>query len=79
MNSAEHQRQVKQCVSEISAELPALAQRHTPLIVVAAITEHVSGALAIGRDQNTCSEELARAIVERVKDLAFPDPLAGKS
>jgi hypothetical protein len=78
MNPAEHQQQVKQCVGEISSALPALAQRHTPLIVIAALTEHVSGALAIGRDDNTYTEEFSRAIVERVKELVFPDPTAEK-
>ena len=79
MNPAEHQQQVRQCAVEISAALPALAQRHSPLIVVAAMTEHVSGALAIGRDENAYTEEFSRALVERVKEIVFPDQPAEKA
>jgi hypothetical protein len=71
MKPAEYQQQVKECAAEISVALPALADRHTPLIVIAALTEQVSGALCIGREEKTCSDERARAIIERVRELAF--------
>ena len=71
MKPAKYQEQVKECAAAISAALPELAARHTPLIVIAALTEQVSGALAIGREEKTCSDERARAIIERVRELAF--------
>jgi hypothetical protein len=73
MKSAEYQQQVKECAAEIAAALPGLADRHTPLIVIAALTEEVSGALAIGREEHTCSDERARAIIERVRELALAE------
>ena len=71
MKPAEYQEKVKECAAEISAALPDLAARHTALIVIAALTEQVSGALCIGREEKTCSDERARAIIERVRELAF--------
>jgi hypothetical protein len=71
MKPVEYQDRVKECAAEISAALPQLADRHTPLIVIAALTEQISGALAIGREEKTCSDERARAIIERVRELAF--------
>jgi hypothetical protein len=71
MKPAKYQEQVKECAAEISAALPGLADRHTPLIVIAALTEQVGGALCIGREEKTCSDERARAIIERVRELAF--------
>ena len=73
MKPVEYQEQVKECAAEISAALPDLADRHTPLIVIAALTEEVSGALAIGREEHTCSDERARAIIERVRELALAE------
>lgn len=71
MKPAKYQEQVKECAAAISAALPELAARHTPLIVIAALTEQISGALCIGREEKTCSDERARAIIERVRELAF--------
>ena len=71
MKSAEHQQQVKECAAEFGTALPGLADRHTPLVVIAALTEQVSGALAIGRQERACTDDEARAIIERVRELAF--------
>lgn len=73
MKPAEYQQQVKACAAEIAAALPGLTDRHTPLIVIAALTEQVGGALAIGRQEQTCSDECAKAIIERVRALAFAE------
>jgi hypothetical protein len=48
-----------------------LSQRHPTLILIAALTEHVGGSLYISQQTRTCSPERARAIIERVKELAF--------
>jgi hypothetical protein len=76
MKPAEYQQKVKDCAAEIAAALPELADRHTPLIVIAALTEQVGGALAITREEHTCTDERAKAIIERVRELAF-DETAG--
>ena len=45
MKQARYQAQVRLCAAEIQAALPNLAKRHAPLILVAALTEHIRGAL----------------------------------
>jgi len=71
MKPAEYQRQVKECATAIAASLPDLANRHTTMIVIAALAEQVTGALVIGRAQKACSDERARAIIERMRAIAF--------
>jgi len=71
MKPAEYQRQVKKCATEIAASLPDLANRHTTMIVIAALTEQVSGALAMGRAEKACSDARAKAIIERMRAIAF--------
>jgi hypothetical protein len=71
MDQASFQDQVRRCAAEFQDLLPALSQRHPPLILIAALTEHVGGSLCISQEARTCSPETARAIVERVKELAF--------
>ena len=71
MKQASFQDQVQRCAAEIQDLLPALAQRHPPLILIAALTEHVGGSLCISQEARICSRETARAIIERVRQLAF--------
>jgi hypothetical protein len=78
MKSAEHQQQVRECAAEIGAALPSLADRHTPLILIAALTEQVSGALCIGRHEHVCSDQEVKDIIERVRELAFSATDAGR-
>jgi hypothetical protein len=73
MKPAEYQQQVKACAAEIAAALPGLADRHTPLMLIAALTEQVGGALAVTREERTCTDERAKAIIERVRELAFDE------
>ena len=73
MKSAEHQQRVKECAAEIGAALPGLADRHTPLILIAALTEQVSGALCIGRHEHVCTDQDAKDIIERVRELALSE------
>ena len=68
---ARYQDQVQRCTAEIKMLLPELANRHSPLILVAALTEHVGGALFLTQEAHVCSAAKARAIIQRVKDLAF--------
>jgi hypothetical protein len=70
---ARYQQQVQKCAAEIRGLLPELADRHTPLVVVAALTEHIGGALFLSQETRACSPARARGIIRRVKQLAFAD------
>lgn len=68
-----YQQQVRKCTAEITGLLPELANRHTPLVVIAALTEHIGGALLLSQETRACSRARARAIVRRVTRIAFAD------
>ena len=63
--------QIRRCTAEISTRLPELSNRHTPLVLVAALTEHVGGSLFLSRDAQIFSPETAQAIIDRVREIAF--------
>jgi hypothetical protein len=71
MKQTSYQDQVQRCAAEIRGLLPTLSRRHPPLILIAALTEHVGGSLFISQEARSCSPERARAIIERVRQLAF--------
>ena len=71
MKPARYQAQVRLCSAEIRAALPALARRHTPLVVIAAFTEHMRGALFLAQEAHTCAPEQAKAIIRRMEEIAF--------
>jgi len=76
MKPARYQAQVRMCTAEIRAALPALTDRHTPLIVIAALTEHIRGALFLTQEANVCAPEKAQAIIRRMEQIAFEqDPV----
>ena len=70
---ARFQQQVQNCAAEIMALLPALADRHSPLIVVAALTEQVGDALWLCQKSGTCTPAQVRAIIRRIEQLTFTD------
>ena len=65
--------QVGKCAAEIRASLPALVDRHTLLVVVSALTEHLGGALFLSLEAHVFSPAQARAIIRRVEQIAFGD------
>ncbi len=71
MKPASYEDQVARCAAEIQHLLPTLTRRHAPLVLIAALTEHVGGSLFISQEARICSPEKARAIIDRVKQLAF--------
>jgi hypothetical protein len=76
MKPARYQAQVRLCAAEIRRALPALTKRHTPLVVIAALTEHVRGALFLTQQANACAPEKAQAIIRRMEEIAFAqDPV----
>lgn len=68
-----YQQQVRKCTAEIGGLLPELANRHSPLVVVAALTEHIGGALLLSQETRACSPARARAIIQRMSRIAFAD------
>jgi hypothetical protein len=73
MKPTRYRAQVRRCTAEIQAALPALASRHTPLILVAALTEHLRGALFLAHEAHACTPGEAQAIIRRIEQIAFKD------
>ena len=71
MKPARYQAQVRMCAAEIRAALPTLTNRHTPLVVIAALTEHIRGALFLTQEARACAPEKAKAIIRRMEQIAF--------
>jgi hypothetical protein len=71
MNDSHFQEEVHRCAAEMRTMLPALAKRYSPLVLVAALTEHVGGGLFLSQEAQVCTEEQARAIIQRVEEIAF--------
>lgn len=71
MKPARYQAQVRLCAAEIQAALPELAKRHEPLILVAALTEHFRGALFLSSAARACPPARARAMIQRLQEIAF--------
>ncbi len=71
MKQARYQAQVRMCAAELQAALPELAERHTPLVLVAALTEHMQGVMFLTQQSRACAPERARAIVRRMEEIAF--------
>ncbi|HKT73246.1 MAG TPA: hypothetical protein VJQ47_10170 [Steroidobacteraceae bacterium] len=67
----EFQDEVSACAEEIKQWLPALAERHTPLILLAALSEHVGGSLRIFQDTGLCTAAQARAVLERLTRITY--------
>jgi hypothetical protein len=63
--------QISQCREDISERLPAIAARHSPLALLAALAEHVGGSLQLFMQSGACTREQARAVLEQVEQTAF--------
>jgi hypothetical protein len=62
---------VLSCVDDLNAVLPRLAARYDDLVIIAALAEHVGGALRIFMQAGICTPEQARRVLEHVEDTAF--------
>jgi hypothetical protein len=71
MKPARFQNQVRLCSAEIRNTLPRLTHQHTPLVVIAALTEHIRGALFLGHESKSCAPAKAKAMIRRIQELAF--------
>jgi hypothetical protein len=62
---------VLSCVDDLNAFLPRLTARYEDLVIVAALAEHVGGALRIFMQAGICTPEQARQVLTHVADTAF--------
>jgi hypothetical protein len=67
---------VLSCVDDLNAILPRLATRYEDLVIVAALAEHVGGALRIFMSAGICSPAQARRVLTHMEDTAFTRDLA---
>jgi hypothetical protein len=70
---ARFEAQVEECALEIARALAALAERHSMLVVLAALSEQVGTGLLVCRETGACSAERMREILRRVEALTFAD------
>jgi hypothetical protein len=59
------------CVEDLNAVLPSLAARYEEMVLVAALAEHVGGALRIFMRAGLCNGEQARRVLRHLEDTAF--------
>lgn len=59
------------CVDDLNGVLPRLASRYEDLVIIAALAEHVGGALRIFMNAGICSPDQARKVLAHVEDTAF--------
>jgi len=63
--------QIQRCNAEIADQLPRLCSKHAPLVLIAALTEQIGGSLFLTQNKALCTPEAARAVIERVREIAF--------
>jgi len=71
MKPARFQAQVRLCSAEIRNALPRLTNQHSSLVVIAALTEHMRGALFLSRESKSCAPAQAKAMIRRIAELAL--------
>jgi hypothetical protein len=59
------------CVDDLNAVLPRLAARYEDLVIIAALAEHVGGALRIFMRAGICKPEQARRVLAHLEETAF--------
>jgi hypothetical protein len=59
------------CVDDLNAVLPRLAARYEDLVIVAALAEHVGGALRIFMHAGICNPVQARRVLAHLEETAF--------
>jgi len=73
MSTAEEQfaENVLACVDDLNSVLPRLAARYEDLVIVAAMAEHVGGALRIFMQAGICNALQARHVLAHLEETAF--------
>jgi hypothetical protein len=70
------QNEVTACVKALNEQLPQLAARHTGAVMLAAMSEHIGGALQILMQRGDCTPERARALLAELEALVFAEGLS---
>jgi hypothetical protein len=78
-NEDPFERDVSACVKALNEHLPEIAARHTGTVLLAALTEHVGGALQILMSSGECSPEQARKLLAELERLVFAEGLSASS
>jgi hypothetical protein len=71
MTQAFDRDEIQRCNAELTDRLPGLCSKHAPLVVIAALTEHIGDSLFLTQREELCTPEAARAVIERVRQIAF--------
>ena len=64
---------VQRCLAELRAQLSKVENVHPPLVVIAGLAEYLGDTLLLAQKLNACSPAQARAISERVRQIASTD------
>ena len=62
---------VGRCRAEITEHLPEIAMRHSSFALLAALAEHVGGALRLFMQLGSATREEAQGVITRVERTAF--------
>jgi hypothetical protein len=73
------ERQVNACVKALNEQLPQLAARHSGIVLMAAMAEHIGGALQMMMQQGECTPERARKLLAEIQALVFAEGVSGPS
>ena len=65
------------CVDDLNAILPTLAAKYEDLVIVAALTEHVGGALRVFMHAGVCNPAQARRVLKHLEESAFGREIDG--
>jgi len=63
--------QVQRCHGEMKQRLDQLSREYTPIVMLAACGEHVGGALSLFIEDELCTREQARDVLNRCERIAF--------
>jgi hypothetical protein len=70
-DASKFREEVSACVVALNEHLPQLAARHTGLVLMAAMAEHVGGALQILMKSGRCTPDQARTLLAELETLVF--------
>jgi hypothetical protein len=64
-------RQLLDCTIDLNGILPGLAERYSPVALIAALATHVGGGLRICLASGVCTADQARNLLRRLELVAF--------
>jgi hypothetical protein len=70
-DDSKFRKDVSACVQALNNHLPQLATRHTGLVLMAAMAEHVGGALQILMQSGRCTPGQARTLLAELETVVF--------